>query len=286
MSSLIVVPVCDRQEMLFLCLEHIAKAELPPQSTVIIALENRLHASTPAEIRDICDCFPELPNPWIRRCPPHSYAGMSYNLMTALELAYQIAPDYVFLVEDDILVAQDFFRWSLAVHEAGEYLCSFSRREHHRQLPWPETPEGYCTAASTYTSTGVCFPFRSLKSIIDHCTHDYFSNMRAYCQRVFPESPLNSRYWEHDALIYNVMTGLHALAAFPTIDRCFHVGWYGCNRGGKEHPQGTLEEKVNQVRAVMFDRKRLAELSSVDDCYPMALTAKPWEKLVRVGHLD
>jgi len=76
----------------------------------------------------------------------------------------------------------------------------------------------------------------------------------------FPTSKLicNQGTFEQDGLILRIMERENKLAAWPQVEKCRHLGWWGYNRQTGIAPTGFFDERVRQVRAVLKDSVKAA----------------------------
>src|SRR4051812_30337557 len=58
--------------------------------------------------------------------PENGFYGNSYNVLGAYQKAYETDAKYVYLVEEDVLVTPDFFRWHESVQESGDHFCTIA----------------------------------------------------------------------------------------------------------------------------------------------------------------
>lgn len=232
MQDIVIVPTYDRPEMLWHCLQYIAKCPDANKLVIWVAVDH--HADQPPppkqDIEQVTAQFPHLAvlTQWRKS---HRYHGNSYNLLTAYKDAYEVEAERVFLVEDDVFVRPEFFAWHRMKHQEG-FGCSIGvvKEPHHG---W-------------YASLGVGFTRETLKLIVPHCTPAYYANMRSYCRRTFPSTTEDC---EQDGLWCRVLR--HERVAWAYEPLCQHVGWYGYHRQKSIRPVGTLVEKYDQVKRAL-----------------------------------
>lgn len=232
MQDLVIIPTYDRPELLWLCLEHVARSPHYPQVQLRVVVDAHIGQPLPprAEIERVLEKFPQL-SIQVGYRTPHQFSGNSFNVLTAFQEAFESEARYVFLIEDDVLVHPQFFAWHWATHATLDIGCSIA----------VENP-----GHGAYASLGVCFRRERLALIQPHCKTAYFQNMREYCRTTFPPSAFDC---EQDGLWARVLKG--HLVQWATFPYAQHVGWYGYHRRRSIRPYGTLEERYQQVIAAL-----------------------------------
>jgi hypothetical protein len=231
-QDLLIVPTFDRPEMLWLCLEHIAKSHGTKDVLTVVYVDAHVgHMPPRDEIEQVIAKFPQLSIRVIYR-QPHTFHGNSFNVMMAFKDAYHTKAEHVFMIEDDVMVHPDFFLWHRQQHADQALGCSIGVVK--------EPQYGH------YASLGVCFQRDMLRLIVPHCQVAYFSNLRAYCKTRFPPSKTDC---EQDGVFCRVLEGLPV--AWPLVPYAQHVGWYGYHRKKSVRPQGDLYARYQQVKYVL-----------------------------------
>src|SRR5450755_4778214 len=142
-KDIVVLPCWRRPEFLWHCLDNLTRAEgidsvhllfrpdtgfSPDNLDVIRSFSDRL-SSFEIQLADPCP---------FRRTKP------SANFLLGLLHAAATTRRLVFLVEEDIMVARDYFRWHRAVHAAAAPLfCSIPVKNPNRALSLPDDPAAY-----------------------------------------------------------------------------------------------------------------------------------------------
>lgn len=239
MKDILIIPTFTRPEFLWLCLDYISRCNEAVDLEIRVHVDDHVGKQPPlGEIREVLRKFSSLSlNLFLTN--RHGYHGNSYNLMMAYKSAYESQAEYVFMVEDDIVVKSDFFSWHL---KKQKELC-------------PDCSIGVNRSAyKGYASLGVCFKKEKLKPIVGHCCHEYFSNMRKYCDTVFADTPFEC---EQDGLIARLLIGKEVVWAQEP--KAQHVGWYGYHRLKSIRPQGSVEQRYQQIKKVLVDGKSLRQ---------------------------
>jgi hypothetical protein len=262
-KEVVLVPIYKREEYLPLCLEALRAAD---RTIRIVVFCDRGWAGEEVPICQICEPF----GAEVVIQPCHAWRGNSYNVLKAYAWAVEQGYDRTYLVESDVIVKPDFFRWHRAVMEKNPK-CPVSVGWYREGLFGNHLSYHLTT---NYSSIGVCWRTEALLKVLKHLNYQYLQNLSDYCERVFKGQAYTGGGGEQDGLICAVICQEKWWSIYPAVARCRHIGWYGYNRGWKEGPSGTFEEKVQFTRSIMNDRtemvKRLGEKDTCDmRMYPM-----------------
>jgi hypothetical protein len=245
-----------RPEYLYCCLEAIARADGGVSKEVWVAHDHHVgseqqYAAASKDNTTVAEHFRDsfAAFRWVDR-EPHSYDGNSYNCLALYKEAYGTDARFVYLIEDDILVEKDFFRWHEAVQSAGNYFASIGRL--HTMNPERYTasddPAEYDESSDEYTSWGVCWKREKLAPLMEHCHPEYYRNMTGYIARRFPNSKLNITWTEQDGLIRRVLMEQKSKTASPCLKRAYHVGVSGYHRPNGYRFTGSLGQRILQMQ--------------------------------------
>jgi hypothetical protein len=255
--DIVLVPTYSRPEYLHLCLEAISKADGGRDKAVWIARDchksdggkyAREAADIKAVIEEYGQVFAELR--FIERAP-HSYYGNSFNTLELYREAFGTDAEFVYLIEDDVIVESDFFRWHEAVQGRGSYFCSIARYICNDGRSFPaDDSEAYIESTRDYASLGVCFRRENLKLITRHCCDEYYRSMTSYIVRTFPNSWLGSEFSEQDGLIQRVIKESGMPTAWACLPRAYHIGIHGYHRSRGARLTGSLTEKIRVLKEI------------------------------------
>lgn len=276
------IPTYNRPEFLTVTLELIEAAKDSERLQYLFAVERGADEKT----LEIINRF-KLPKTVIR---PKRIANkkmrLSYNILNGLREGVHSAERFVFIIEDDIFIADDFFQWHYGVQLDAKrkkpLFCTIASRNENTPFHVTRKPSAYYFGKDTdYHCRGVCFPKAVVTGmILPHVVHDYFKQPRKYIKSF--GTWLNEGYCEQAGLIRRIrkqaaeQQGM--AAAFPHVPRCFHAGFYGKNRGIRD--KRDYDGKLNRVRDVCFDKqkkKRASDRFSAAD-EPCGLRIKGWTK--------
>lgn len=249
MRNVVLVPCWRRAEFLAVSLELLQAAD-PSGRNFYIILVDRGHSP---EVADVARRFP-LPH-LVRFAPRHRFHGNSYNILEGYRLALDKVGDrdksIIYLVEEDVFVAKDFFRFHEVAWTTFNPFCVSAAR--NQNIPSERIPLNP-SAADVYThesyqSLGISWRARHLETVIRHALPDYYNNMSAYVRRHFPLSRLGFSCHEQDGLICRVMESMGLSTLYPMLPRAYHAGFVGYNRPGNRLI-GTLQERIARLRGL------------------------------------
>jgi hypothetical protein len=282
--DVVLIPCWRRPEFLWHCLENLTRAEGIEQLQVIFRPD---HGHDPAILEVIGEFSGRLAHSAVEvppRCP-YRRTKQSSNILTGYLLAAARTRAFVFMIEEDIMVARDFFRWHYAVQAAEPRLfCSLSTRNTNRAVPASDDPHLYYRTTLDYCSLGVCFARSVISELIaPHVRREYFRDPSAYCARHFPSSQVGAGYVEQDGLIRRVQEaqGERHPIAYPYRPRAYHAGFIGYHRAGRL--EGSLPERIRQVGSIIYNsqsmRQAIENPEHIADSIPVPLDTPPWQTL-------
>lgn len=269
MKDIIVIPTYLRPEYLQVCLEHLANTKATPtQKEFWVCSDQRPEDEYRWKI--LLDWQKEVISAWRGNLPikfiqgiKHQFSGNSFNTLESYKKAYyEEGVRNVYLVEDDVFVTPDFFKWHEAAAEMEpDALCSIAYRcsRNHEARKDVADPAAYFTTARDYASIGVRWTASKLAPVLAHARPEYYADQTGYIQRVFAGNRFAGDFCEQDGLIMRVMWEQRSFTVWPYVPRAYHMGWYGYHRPNGKRPQGFLEAKVSEIKATITDSKRLAQ---------------------------
>lgn len=292
-NTVVVVVAYERPEMLNVCLEYVEKAEHSRENKYLFALDSGYNPENKTVISS-----------WVRKTGVTAKTTVqtivggspntkqSRNVLEGYRKALELfSPQRVILLEEDIIVAKDFFDWHAKVHQQdGNFFCSIATKNHNSPVPFEENPETYYVSyKADYQSLGVCWEPKFLERVLLHATPAYYQKPRHYLDTAFPNSVYrNSVYTEQDGLIRRVVEAQWLPVAFPTLPRAFHAGYYGYHRPSSNVPVGSLADRTGVLKEIIFDKERMKELSGhlYYDSIPLDnMETETPKTLVKVGHI-
>lgn len=230
MRDIVIVTTYNRPDYLRLCLEYLSKAEGVSDKIIWIFIDRG--RSLIREFYEVINDFRNQLDFSITIRPEHADMGNSMNTMEAYKDAYHWGAKFIYLVEDDVLVTPDFFKWHEAVQAQGDFMCSIGYRCSRN----PEVtknfsdPEAYFTSARDYASIGVCWRREKLAPIITHACDEYYRDLNGYIAEHFPNSRFFTCFTEQDGLIMRAMGETNGITVWPYLPRAWHFGVSGYHR--------------------------------------------------------
>lgn len=281
----LLIPCWTRPEFLWHCLDNLTKCE-GIRDVLTMFKPDRGHDLTNLKVID--EYRDRLGPVEIITPTPHRHrtTKQSANLLNGYRIAAENSDELVFMVEEDVMVARDFFRFHKAVHAMEPTLfCSLSTANHNRKVQTTEAPDAYYLTHLDYCSLGVCFRReRILSDIMPHATEAYYRSPALYVYRTFPTSVLNTSMCEQDGLIRRIQERREDLPiAYPHRPRAFHAGFYGYNRPKRQ--TGSFEDKRSKVGSVIYEEAAVRANSLrpeyFADSIPVDLSTPAWTTLRR-----
>lgn len=250
--DVVLLPCWQRPEMLWHCLDNLCKADGIQSMHVIFRPDSGYDPDNITVIHEFGDRMPSYEIQTVAHCP-YRRTKLSANLLLGYLHAAAIARRYVYLVEEDIMVGRDFFRWHAAVQsQRDDLFCSIAVRNHNREVATPDDPDGYYLTGGDYCSWGVCFDRSVITGLIaPHVNLDYLSHPKRYLRRHFADSRVSLGYVEQASLLRRIQEAGARPIAYPAQPRAFHAGFYGRNRPGGIC--GALKERVERLDSVIYD---------------------------------
>lgn len=281
MKDVVLIPAWQRPEFLWHSIANLKRCELADQMHYIFRFD-RGHSP---ELYEVIKDFPFSHEVTVAPRSNYRDSKQSYNVLMGYRYAAQKAERFVFMVEEDVMVRTDFFRYHLAAHEANKALfCSIAVANPNRRMADEGAEDEYYLGGGDYCSLGVCFRAAVLQAIVDpHACTLYFNNMTDYCARHFPTTPFGYNFSEQDGLIRRIQWNLAKLypIAFPWKPRAYHAGLYGKNRGNG--PAGSFASRLKYVTDVIYSDEAMRTFAKhpewYEDSRPINLQAPPWTSM-------
>jgi hypothetical protein len=253
--NIVLIPAYNRAELLSVCIRRIQQAHNWCENYYFIALDTGFDK----EVFQVADAFLNLiPKQaeilFNKRCG----AGNNSNILQSMDYAYRRAksstypftyrPKILNVIEDDTLVAKDYFDWHSQAHReypevfaASACLNQFDKRK-------SEDPSSVFLHHRVQ-GIGVSFKLNSLPYILVHNTPLYFENESSYVQAAFPFSKYRGDIPSWDGLCDRLIFRYDKKVLYPYAPRATHCGYWGLHRVG-ERPKGTLEERIEQLESM------------------------------------
>jgi hypothetical protein len=258
--DIVLIPCWRRPEMLWHCIDNLCRADGIESMHIIFRLDSGYDSDNLAVIRSFAPRLSSFEIQAAARCP-YRRTKLSANILLGYMQAAARARRYVYLIEEDIMIGRDFFRWHAKVQAQHDgVFCSIAVRNHNRCVVTPADPDGYYLSSGDYCSWGVCFDRSALEALIaPHVNLAYLSRPKRYLRRHFPGSQVSLGFVEQASLLRRIQELCGRPIAYPAVPRAFHAGFYGRNRPGGV--QGALNERVRRLESVIYDPVAMRELA-------------------------
>ena len=277
MRDVVLIPTHERPEFTRVCLKYLAQTDRIADKEVCFFIDNH----NGKDFREVFDeQLPNLrlasdlfPGRTFTSCQAgHDTYGNSKNVVDALQWGYNSGAERIYLLEDDIAVAPDFFSWHESVLEEPDVFVSCSTalsKSAHFQINGPQAmdetfrdPSAYFLTEGPYSSHAAAFKRDNLGSLLKYLSmiDDWHSG------------------GEQDMLTQKFLKFTHQKSAWPYIPRAYNYGWYSYHLTGRPFT-GSLLEKAVTVEETIKDQTRLRDVSSNNN----AVTVIPNEWPMRQG---
>jgi hypothetical protein len=233
-KSVVVIPTLRRPEMLALTLQHLSQTRQASSLDVRIYVDHTTEQRLD-EVEYVRDTF--FPTADIFHAATHVLCpGGTWNILQSLKSGYETGVEFIFFVEEDVFVRPEFFDRHLEMQASGDYFVTCGRK-------LPNRDEFY------YSNPGTCYRREKLALVIPHINDRYFADQAGYVEEHFPN--MQDAGTNDDGLIRRVMqsVGGKALCAVPPT--AYHQGFHYYNRMPQFTVEGTLPEKIEQLKVLL-----------------------------------
>jgi len=285
-TEIVLVPTYRRPEMLFYCLSLIHHAD-PHIEIAVFPDRGTFHDK---ELDDSADAF----DAQFIYVGDHHYHGNTYNVMEAFRWAYNQGYQRIYLVEDDVMVHWDFFKWHREVHEDCPKIFASMGWVFNREAPITAD----CLFQPWYYSIGTCFKREKLELIVKHASPLYYEDMASYIGRNFKRSaihdPDNVVHYEQDGLIQRILDEDKTQTVACGMAKCTHLGTYGYNQGWEKRDAffegcGNLPDRLQRISDFLSDPYARAEIfgrALVEREIGKALPKREFRYQLKVGEFE
>lgn len=233
-KSVLVIPTLKRPEMLALSLEKLSQTRQDSSLDVRIHLDHTTSERL-SEVEFVRDTY--FPTAEIFHANNHVLCPSgSWNILNSLKAGYNTGAELIFFVEEDIFVTPDFFERHIEMQSSGDYFVTSGRK-------LPQFDDTF------FSNPGSCYKREKLAMVIPHINEHYFADQKSYLNLHFPN--MDSAGILDDGMVRRVMLSVNGKAkcAVPAI--AFHQGFHFYNRMPGYCVEGTLVEKIEQLRVLL-----------------------------------
>jgi hypothetical protein len=236
MKEVVVIPTFNRPEVLAHCLMKLDKALNPPDD-VRIFLDNSPEKRV-EEVTWVRDTY--LPRALVFHAPPHqSVSSGTWNILNSIRGGYETESDWVYILEEDVLIFPRFFNVHRELRESGDYLATCGRR----------LQKFFERYGDLYTNPGSCLRRDLLTTLVPHINESYFAGTAPYIEKTFGRTFFNSSL--DDGLIRMCIWQMGGQVKYPDTPICAHQGfdWYN-EIDIYSNNEGSLEEKIARFEKI------------------------------------
>lgn len=269
MANVIMRPVFDRPEMLYLSVEH--------------EIEARKHHMLEGDFITLFlveQGSPQLTLKLVEQYPFRSYCilrprkfGLTINILEGMKEAFGLADDYVVYIEDDILLHKTYFEYMdilLNMEDLGGWsvLSPYNKND---DGDVNEIYRGHHYAALAPLINKEFYG----KYILECSTPRYYDNPPEFVSSL---NYMYSDHWESGDYKYKDTThyeqagllnrlvdaamiddGMHVI--MPKVNRQQHIGFGGKNRRSKPLEGGSFEERLANLREIIKSPESLYDMT-------------------------
>ncbi len=234
--SVVCIPTLKRTEFLALTLERLSQTREAEHLDVRIFVDWGINGRY-EDVAYVRDTY--LPTADIYQANPHvSVLSGTWNILMALKDGYESGADYIFLVEEDVMVRPNFFQWHWATQASDDYFVTCGRR--HFRMP-----------VDFYSNPGTCYRREKLAMVIPHINDEYFAGTDKYVDKHWPQFRGQDGSLD-DGMIRKILKSVNgkAMCAVPPV--AHHQGFRFYNRmdGFVNHGK-TIQEKIESLREIV-----------------------------------
>jgi hypothetical protein len=260
MRDVVVIPCYERPEFTRLALQYLSRARGIEDKQVWMRPDHHVgdDKNIIKQLVKVADyALEHFPSFYFGHRTAHDTYGNSENLLESLQCAYDSGAERVYLLEDDIAVAPDFFSWHDAVLEEPNVFVSCATalsKSAHFQINGPQAmdetyqdPSAYFLAEGPYSSHAAAFKRRNLGLLLSRLNNQKREWRSGY---------------EQDLLTQQFLRATKQRSAWPYVPRAYNFGWYSYHINTGRKFTGDLESKVRAVEAAISDPGILREVSA------------------------
>jgi hypothetical protein len=255
--DLILIPTYNRPEFLWLCLERVI-ADPESAGKDVWILEDAHWPAWDRDttiLRELAEVISHFQNQrsirHVKRSP-HNHFNNTFNILEGYKEAFHSGYDYIYLIEDDVMLLPGFFEWHTRVQKESVFVSCAGRHKDSLDVVNPieenlNDPDGRVFSDSAYSSAaGVCFPRASVELI---------------AQRIATKAVYDwidqDRQSQQDKEIQRLMQSMGGRSVWPVAPRCYHEGWYGTGCTIAPRPSGLLSDRISYIRNILSGSQEL-----------------------------
>lgn len=263
----VVIPCFNRPEFLFWCLERIKLADGAERNQYLFCLDYG-HAK---ENHEIISAFPFKKQVVVRPRTQNQITKQSRNVLEGLKEAASMSGNtdaIVYLIEDDVMIATDFFLWHERIHTAENVFAAIGSKNVNRVVNFGSNRlEDYYLSNTDYCGIGASFRVLILEAFVfPHVVNAYYDNCISYVITMFPNSIIGHSFAEQDGLIRRIQIESGLPTCYPCVPRSFHAGFYGKGRQQRFYI-ADLKKRISKIGEIIFSKGQMAKFAQSEYFY-------------------
>jgi hypothetical protein len=284
--NVVVIPCFNRPEFLYWTLERIKLAEGAEENFYLFCFDYGFDRLNYDVIRE----FPFDHKIIVRDRWHNSMTKQSRNVLEGLKHAAELSGNdssLIYLIEDDVMIATDFFYWHKAIHEKETLFCAIASKNVNRTIDYKNAkPHQYYLSTRDYCGIGTSFRSYVIKEFISpHINSYYYSDCIGYIKAAFPDNFLSTEFSEQDGLIRRIQSVSGLPTAYPFIPKSYHAGFYGKGRKQRTYVSD-FKKRIEFIGSIIFSRAEMRKFALNEyfyiDSEPQELNNKTGYNLRRI----
>tara|TARA_R110002051_G_scaffold221410_1_gene285013 strand:- start:1166 stop:2107 length:942 start_codon:yes stop_codon:yes gene_type:complete len=264
--NVIAVTAWRRPEFLAVYLDQLKKNKELPNYLVHFFVEVDPHEDTDTIINRFKEYHGEDKVRVTYRTERKSACPAAYNIMDSYRIAVEEASEYVLLGEEDIVPSQDYLRFCERAY--NKFLKPYDNLfcVAHKRRQDPQDGHSHLLMGDTQCTSPMIVSVEDIKKYMLplYSLPYYFSNPIVFNSQHYPHSRINpGQHYDHDGQIERIIEKNGLFALKPDQARTAHIGFYG--GVSFEGMDLDLDEKIEIIKAAVFDEEKLNELHSKYD---------------------
>lgn len=265
-KNIILRPVYNRPEMLYLSLEYEKKArEYHNFSSNLHTIFIVEHGS-PKETLALLDDYPFSKGFIFRK----RKFGLSTNILEGMKEAYAKTTDFIIYIEDDVVVHKTYFAYM-------DLLLAMDLGKWSVLSPFNFNDNGDVNKVRRHNHYAALAPLINKEFFMKYVAP--FANKAYYNNRHAVIAALTKKYvgkpgFKYKNAMHNEQAGLHNRLVdiagieegmhmvMPFVNRQQHIGYFGKNRPGGTIPGNSFDERLSNLRNIIEDANKMYNLSA------------------------
>lgn len=210
-NRVVVMPACHRPEFAALALECLGAAKNCPD--VFVYVDDQASDSRWEQFKYVVERHAPARTYLTRRDPHVLVSSGCWNILNSIKNGRETGAEYVWLVEEDVLVCPDIFVEHPKYLASGNYAAACGRK----------CRRFYILSPDIYTNPGSCLTAKLVDAVIPHINETFYANTGGYMEEVLGH--VEGIHGLDDGLIRRVLWKNDWHVTYPEPFLCSHVGF-------------------------------------------------------------